>query len=158
MIFITVGTQPNGFERCLREVENLIDEFGLDGEIVAQIGHTKFETSKFKTIKFIGEVEYEELISRADVVITHAGSGAIFKSISHGKKIIAMARLHDFNEMVDNQQLELVEKLAKDGYLLDGSYSLKEAWQKLHDFIPRSNDFKCTLPSVIGKYIDNWLN
>lgn len=158
MIFITVGTQPNGFERCLREVENLINKFQLKDEIIAQIGHTNFETSKFKTIRFTGEVEYEELISKADIVITHAGSGAIFKSIAHGKRIIAMARLHEYNEMVDNHQLELVEKLAKDGYIIDGSYSLIKAWEILENFVPRKNDFKCTIPSVLERYIDDWIN
>lgn len=157
MIFITVGTQPNGFERCLKEVEKLIDKFGIEEEIVAQIGHTNFETSRFKTIKFTGEVEYENLIENANVVITHAGSGAIFKSIAHGKKIIAMARLHEYNEMVDNHQLELVEKLTKDGYIIDGSHSLIKAWEKLENFVPRKNDFKCTIPEVLGKCIDNWL-
>lgn len=158
MIFVTVGTQPNGFERCLREVEHLIDDFEIKDEVVAQIGHTQYSTSKFKTIKFIGEVEYEDLINKANVVITHAGSGAIFKSIAHNKKIIAMARLHDYNEMVDNHQLELVQKLAGDGYIIDGSYSLKEAWRKLEDFKPRQNDFKCTLPKFLGEYIDTHLN
>ena len=27
MIFVTVGTQPNGFLRCLKEVEQLIDKY-----------------------------------------------------------------------------------------------------------------------------------
>lgn len=157
MIFIVVGTQPNGFVRCLKEVERIIDEFGIKDEIVAQIGHTKFETNKFQTIKFVGETEFDNLISNADIIITHAGSGAIFKSISYGKKIIAMARLHEYNEMVDNHQLELVEKLAKDGYIIDGSFSLSDAWRKLDDFKPRANDFFCTIPTMLEKYIDKCL-
>lgn len=157
MIFVTVGTQPNGFERCLKEVVKLIDEFEIKDDIIAQIGHTNFNTTKFKTIKFIGEVEYEKLISAADIVITHAGSGAIFKGIAHGKKIIAMARLHEFNEMVDNHQLELVEKLAQDGYIINGSYSLTDAWKNIESFKPRKNDFVCTLPKILEQYIDEYL-
>ena len=62
MIFVTVGTQPNGFLRCLKDVEKLIDKYNITEEIVAQIGHTDFQTSKFKTIPFTGENEFKEYI------------------------------------------------------------------------------------------------
>jgi len=57
MIFVTVGTQPNGFLRCLKEVEKLIDTYGITEEVVAQIGYTNFLTDKFTTIPFTGENE-----------------------------------------------------------------------------------------------------
>ena len=156
MIFVTVGTQPNGFLRCLKEVEALIEKYGLKEEVVAQIGNTDFQTDKFKTITFTGENEFKQFIQDASVVITHAGSGAIFNSIKAGKKIIAMARLHDFNEMADNHQTELVKKLAEGGYLIDGTYSLIEAWPKLESFSPRKNDFKCEIVQVLDKCIAKW--
>lgn len=157
MIFVTVGTQPNGFLRCLQEVEKLIDTFNIEEEIVAQIGNTEFETTKFKTIPFTSVTEFDDLISKASVVITHAGSGAIFGSIKAGKKIIAMARLHDFNEMADNHQTELIKKLSEGGYLIDGTYSLVEAWPKLEGFVPRKNDFKCEIVPILDKWISSWL-
>ena len=153
MIFVTVGTQPNGFLRCLKEVEALIDKYDITEEVVAQIGNTDFQTDKFKTIPFTGENEFKQYIQNASVVITHAGSGAIFNSIKAGKKVIAMARLHDFNEMADNHQTELVKKLAEGGYIIDGTYSLIEAWPKLDGFTPRENDFKCEIVPVLDKFI-----
>ena len=157
MIFVTVGTQPNGFLRCLKEVESLIDKYNIKEEVVAQIGNTDFKTDKFKTIPFTGENEFKQYIKDASVIITHAGSGAIFNSIKAGKKIIAMARLHDFNEMADNHQTELIKKLSEGGYLIDGTYSLIDAWPKLEGFVPRENDFKCDIVPVLDKCIENWL-
>lgn len=157
MIFVTVGTQPNGFLRCLKEVEKLIDTYHIEEDVVAQIGNTDFETTKFKTIPFTGENEFKEYIAKASVVITHAGSGAIFNSIKAGKKIIAMARLHDFNEMADNHQTELIKKLSDGGYIIDGTYSLIEAWPKLEGFTPRENDFKCEIVPVLDKCIAEWM-
>lgn len=153
MIFVTVGTQPNGFLRCLKEVEKLIDQYNITEEVVAQIGNTEFETTKFKTIWFTGENEFKEYIKNASVVITHAGSGAIFNSIKAGKKIIAMARLHDFNEMADNHQTELIKKLSDGGYIIDGTYSLCEAWPKLEGFVPRENDFTNEIIITLDKFI-----
>lgn len=153
MIFVTVGTQPNGFLRCLKEVERLINQYNITEEVIAQIGHTHFETTKFKTIPFTGENEFKEYIKNASVVITHAGSGAIFNSIKAGKKIVAMARLHDFNEMADNHQTELIKKLAEGGYIIDGTYSLVDAWSKLDGFVPRKNDFSNEIISTLEQYI-----
>lgn len=157
MIFVTVGTQPNGFLRCLKEVELLIEKYNITEEVVAQIGNTDFETDKFKTVRFTGENEFKEYIKNASVVITHAGSGAIFNSIKAGKKVIAMARLHDFNEMADNHQTELVKKLSEGGYIIDGTYSLIKAWPKIEGFTPRTNDFKCEIVPVLDKLIANWM-
>ena len=157
MIFVTVGTQPNGFLRCLVEVERLIEKYNITEEVIAQIGNTDFKTDKFKTVRFTGENEFKELIKNSSVVITHAGSGAIFNSIKAGKKVIAMARLHDFNEMADNHQTELVQKLSEGGYIIDATYSLVEAWPKLEGFVPRENDFKCEIVSMLDRYISEWL-
>lgn len=154
MIFVTIGTQPNGFLRCLQEVEKLIDNYNISEEVIAQIGNTDFVTNKFKTIRFASEVEFKEYIEKASIVITHAGSGAIFNSIKAGKKVIAIARLHEFNEMADNHQTELVKKLTEEGYIIDGTYSLCDAWIKLNDFIPRKNDFKNEIINTLDKYIE----
>ncbi len=154
MIFVTVGTQPNGFLRCLKEVEILVDKYSIEEEVIAQIGHTNFTTDKFKCIRFTSENEFRKLINDASIVITHAGSGAIFNSIKAGKKIIAMARLKEYNEMVDNHQTELIRKLSGDGYLIDGTYSLLDAWPKIKDFEPRGNDFKCGIVDVLREYIN----
>lgn len=157
MIFVTVGTQPNGFLRCLKEVEQLIDKYSITEEVIAQIGNTDFETEKFTTVRFTGENEFKEYIKNASVVISHAGSGALFNSIKAGKKVIAMARLHDFNEMADNHQTELVKKLSEGGYIIDGTYSLVNAWSKLKSFTPRPNDFKCEIVPMLDKWIAQWM-
>lgn len=154
MIFITVGTQPNGFNRCLQEVEKLIEKYSITEDIVAQIGYSDFYTDKFKIIDFLSENDFKEYINKASIVITHAGSGAIFNAIKCEKKIIAIARLHDYNEMADNHQCELVEKLSSAGYILNGTTSLEAAWLKLDDFKPRKGNFK----NEIVHFLDNYIN
>ena len=158
MIFVTVGTQPNGFLRCLKEVEALVKKYNIKEEVVAQIGNTKVESEIIKTIPFVGETEFKEYIKTASLVITHAGSGAIFSSIKAGKKVIAVARLHEYNEMADNHQTELVKKLTLDGYILDGTYSLSDAWLKAQNFVPRKNDFQNRIIDFLNHYIEDALS
>lgn len=157
MVFITLGTQGNQFPRCLKMVEELIDTLHPEHEFIAQVGDTRYESDKIKTLQFVPENDFKKYIANADFVITHAGSGALFSAIKQGKKAIAVARLHKYNEMGNDHQTELVRKLSEGGYILDGTYSIIDAWKKLDDFTPRKCDFECTLSSEIGKKIDEWL-
>lgn len=157
MVFITIGTQGNQFSRCLKMVDQLIEELHPNHEFIAQVGHTRYETDKILLLPFLSETEFKEYIKRADVIITHAGSGALFSAIQQGKKAIAVARLKKYNEMVNDHQTELVRKLSEEGYILDGTYSLIDAWKKVDKFVPRCCDFKCSLSQEIKGKIDEWL-
>ena len=157
MVFITLGTQGNQFQRCLKMVEELIDELHPKQEFVAQLGNTKYKSDKIKCLEFVPEAEFKEMIGKADIVITHAGSGALFSAIKQGKKAIAVARLHKYKEMANDHQTELVRKLTEGGYILDGTNSIVDAWKRLDSFSPRTCDFKCSLPEEIEKLINNWL-
>lgn len=157
MIYVTLGTQGKDFSRCLKLVESLIIEYNITEEVIAQVGKTSYRPSNFKCFEYVSETDYQKYISEARVVITHAGSGALFSCIKKGKKIIAVARLACYGEMLNDHQTELVAKLTKEGYILDGTNSIIDAWKQLDTFTPRPCDFECTLPQEIGKLIDEWL-
>ena len=156
MIYITLGTQGADFSRCLRMVEELINTREIEDEIIAQVGASSYRPKGVTCFEFIPENEYQCNIQNADVIITHAGSGALFSSIKKGKKTIAVARLAIYNEMVNDHQVELVRKLTQEGYILDGTHSLIDAWDKLATFVPRKNDFVCTLPQRIEQILKEW--
>ena len=157
MVFITLGTQGNQFQRCLKMVEDLIDTLHPNQEFIAQLGNTKFQSDKIKCLDYVSETEFKELIDKADVVISHAGSGALFSTIQKGKKCIGVARLKKYHEMLNDHQTELVRKLTEGGYILDGTYSIIDAWKQLEGFKPRPNDFECSIPQEIMKLIDEWM-
>lgn len=47
---------------------------------------------------------------KADIVITHGGTGAIIGAVKKGKKVIAVPRLAKYGEHVDDHQIQLVEQ------------------------------------------------
>ncbi len=157
MIYITLGTQPCDFSRCMRMVEELVSELKMDEPIVAQTGYTSYKPEGFICFDFISEQQYQKYISSARVIISHAGTGALFSSIKKGKKVIAVARLKEYGEMVDDHQIEIVRKLSNEGYIIDGTHSIREAWKKIEAFTPRGCDFQNSLPIVIEKQLDEWL-
>ena len=156
MIYVTLGTQACDFTRCMKMVEELICKVGLKESVVAQIGYTSYRPKGIECFDFVSEEMYQQLMEEADVVISHAGTGALFSSIKKGKKVIAIARLAQYGEMVNDHQTEIVQKLASEGYILDGTNSLVAAWRQLDGFIPRSNDFECTLPQRIDEILKGW--
>ena len=156
MIFITLGTQNNDFTRCLKEFEKVVDKYHITEEVIAQTGYTKYHPDSFNCIDFVSETDYQKFIGEASVVISHAGSGALFSSIKKHKKIIAIARLAQFGEMLNDHQTELVKKLSEEGYLVDGTYDMASAWEKVQDFVPNEKKIECGIASEIEKLLLAW--
>lgn len=156
MIFVTLGTQAKDFSRLLKMVEELAKVHNI-GEIIAQVGYTKYHPQGMTVYSFIPSEQYEQFVGKADVIITHAGTGAIFSALKRQKKVIAVARLKRNGEMIDDHQTEIVKKLSSEGYILDGTNSIISCWEQLNTFTPQPFDLVCTLPQAIGKQIDEWL-
>ena len=114
MIFLTVGTQYFGFERLVKEMDEISGK--IDEEVVAQIGSTKYKPKNMKYFTFIEEEEkILELYKKARIIISHAGAGTILTVLWYKKPAIIVPRLKEFNEHIDNHQLELAEVLKKEG-------------------------------------------
>lgn len=156
MIYVTLGTQASDFSRCMKMVEELVIETNIKDKVVAQTGYTTYHPASVECFDFVSEEKYQELMENADIVISHAGTGALFSSIKKGKKVIAVARLAKYGEMVNDHQIEIVRKLSGEGYILDGTYDLKIAWEKVSSFTPKKNDFHCEIVERIEQLLADW--
>lgn len=121
MLFVTLGTQDKCFKRPLEALEEHIKNGDIKDEIIVQAGHTKFESKYMKILDYIPYDEFSKYIEKADVVITHGGVGNILSSIKLHKKIIAIPRLAKYGEHINDHQLQIISKMAQDGYIIDGS-------------------------------------
>ena len=156
MIYITLGTQNNDFSRCLKEFEKIVAKYNITEEVVVQKGYTNYTPAGFKCIDFVSETDYQTYINKASIVISHAGSGALFSSIAKHKKVIAVARLAKYGEMINNHQTELVKKLEEEGYLIDGTYDMEAAWEKVQNFIPNDKKIECNITIEIDNLLQKW--
>lgn len=114
MILVTLGTQKQSFERLL----NMIENSSLKDEIIVQAGYTNFKSKKMKIFDFVDYEKMEELVNRADLIITHGGTGSILGPLKKGKKVIACARLKKYGEHVDDHQMQLIEAFSDAGYII----------------------------------------
>lgn len=158
MIFVPLGTQAMDFSRCLKMLDEMIEHYHITEQVIVQMGNSTYKSKNFEVLPFVPEETFKEYIASASVVISHAGSGALFGAIKKGKKIIAVARLKQYHEMIDDHQTELTRKLSEGGYIIDGTYSLVDAWRKLDGFDPRKNDFQCTMVEELSGIINEYLS
>ena len=153
-----LGTQNNSFHRLLEEIDKLIKDGQIKEEVIVQAGYTKYESTNIKIIDFISNDELEKLEKQASFIITHGGVGSIIGSIEKRKKVIAVPRLKQYGEHVNDHQTDIVQSFDKMGYIIGVTdvSRLGEAIQKVESFQPKKyiqNTGK--IISIVQDFIDN---
>ena len=137
MILVTLGTQDKEFKRLLQAIDKEIINGNIKEKVVVQAGHTKYSSDRMEIIDFVSTDEFEELMSKASLVITHGGAGSILSAIKKGKKVIAAARLKKFKEHTNDHQKQIIEEFSKQGYILE----LRD-FNKLGKMIEKAKKFR----------------
>ena len=139
MILVLLGTQNNSFHRLLEEVEKNIKDGTINEEVIVQSGYTKFQSHKMRIVDLMSKEQLDQFQEEADLIITHGGVGSIISSIEKGKKVIAVPRMHEYGEHVNNHQKEIVRDFNNKGYIIgiNKVEDLKEAIIKSKDFKPK---------------------
>lgn len=158
MILVMLGTQNNSFHRLLEEIDKLINEGLIKEDVVVQAGYTKYESTNMKIFDFISSDELDKLEQQADCIITHGGVGSIISSIEKDKKVIAVPRLKQYGEHVNDHQLDIVQSFDKLGYIIGITdiSQLGDALQQIETFEPKKyiqNTGK--IISIVQDFIDN---
>lgn len=110
MIFVTLGSQKFQFDRLLKKIDELIYDRAITEEVFAQTGYSSYEPQHYLFQKFLDRDEFAKMEAKADIVITHGGTGAIIGAVKQGKKVIAVPRLAKYGEHVDDHQIQLVQQ------------------------------------------------
>ena len=158
MIFVTLGTQDKSFTRLLEAIDKAIMKKIITEEVIVQAGYTKYESENMKVLNTIPKNEFLKLMDECSLLITHGGVGSIFDGLKRNKKVIASPRLSKYNEHTNDHQLEVIEELAKEGYIIP-VYDMKElpkALKKVEKFKPNNYESNNqNMINLIENYIDN---
>lgn len=156
---ISIGTiKGHSFARLLRIIDQFCDEGILCGsDVIAQIGDDKYVPKNYKAFDLISDDEFKRLISEADLVICHGGTGTVTSCIKQNKKVIIFPRLSKYNEHYDNHQTDLALTFARAGYVQSAmtKSDLKKLILSIDSFKPK--DFKSNnkrINSIIINYIE----
>lgn len=152
MIFITLGSQKFQFNRLLKAVDELVERGKIKEEVFAQIGYSDYQPVNYKYKKFLDRDEFASMEGKADIVITHGGTGAIIGAVKKGKKVIAVPRLAKYSEHVDDHQIQLIEQFKGQNLIcgLDDATELEEGLKfvKEHEFDAYQSNTKTIIDSI----------
>lgn len=113
MIFVTVGTHEQQFNRLVKYIDELKRKELVEDEIVIQTGFSTYEPQYCRWQKLYSYSEMIKYISEARIVITHGGPSSFIMPLQIGKIPIVVPRQKQFDEHVNNHQVEFVRKVAE---------------------------------------------
>ncbi|SHM64093.1 UDP-N-acetylglucosamine transferase subunit ALG13 [Cyclobacterium lianum] len=157
MIIVLLGTFPTPFQRPLLEIDRLCRNGIIQEKIIVQCGHTRFESEFLDMRPFIPPAELTELYKDARIVISQAGTGSLIKGLKLRKKIISIARIAKYGEVVDDHQEEILNEFSKLNYILpwrDGM-PLEDVLDKIDSFEP--TPYVSTKQKLID-YLEEYIN
>lgn len=111
MIFVTVGSHYQGFDRLIKKMDEIAGK--IDEEIIMQIGYTKYKPTNSRYFDFAGYSKIKQLNNDARIVVSHAGVGSILTALEQKTHLIIVPRLKKYGEVVDDHQLEIARQLSE---------------------------------------------
>ena len=120
MIFATVGNATQEFGRLIRAVDDWVAKGLAEGQpVFIQTGHSREVVPQYcEWGAFLPMDEFDWRLSSARLVICHGGCGTVLQAVRLGKVPVVMPRRKKYQEHVNDHQIQLVEVLASEGYVV----------------------------------------
>ena len=116
MIFVTVGTHEQPFNRLIQKIDELICDKTITDEVFMQIGYSTYEPKYAFWSRVISYEEMSKYENEAEIIITHGGAATFMSALAKGKTPIVVPRLEKFNEHVNDHQMDFAKKVKELGY------------------------------------------
>ena len=113
MIFVTVGTHEQPFNRLVEYIDNLKRDGQLEDEVIIQTGFSTYEPKYCFWSKLLPFNQMEKNVVEARIVITHGGPASFIMPLQIGKIPIVVPRQYEFNEHINNHQVEFTKNVAE---------------------------------------------
>lgn len=113
MIFVTVGTHEQQFNRLIQKVDELKRDGIIQEDVVMQIGYSTYEPQYCHWSKLLPYQQMVKYVEDARIVITHGGPASFLMPLQIGKIPIVVPRQKQYGEHVNDHQLEFCRAVAE---------------------------------------------
>lgn len=131
MIFVTVGTHEQPFNRLVKAIDELKRDGVINENVIIQTGFSTYEPKYCEWHKLIPYKQMIKNIADARIVITHGGPASFIMPLQMGKTPIVVPRQYKFGEHVNDHQIEFARNIVE----RMGTIILIEDIEKLKDAI-----------------------
>lgn len=156
MIFVSLGSREYPFDRLLKKIDELIEQEAISEKVFAQIGQSTYTPKHYQYERYMAVDEFKNYQQKADLIISHGGTGALVGALKLGKQVIAVPRLAKYGEHTDDHQLQVSHALSEKGYLIcvEDMKKLAEAVNQLIiDPIQKEYNIPSNVISIIDSFI-----
>ena len=106
MIFVTVGTHEQQFNRLIQKIDELKRDNIINEEVFIQTGYSTYEPQYCEWQKLIPYSEMIQKVREARIVITHGGPASFIMPLQERKIPVVVPRQFQFDEHVNDHQVE----------------------------------------------------
>lgn len=145
MIFVTVGTHEQPFNRLIKEVDRLVADGKIKEKVVIQTGFSTYIPEHCEWHKMMSFNEMQTAYQTARIIITHGGPSSFLEALQYGKVPIVVPRQVEFNEHINNHQVDFVKLIAERMNNIIPVYQIDDLAIKIsnyNDFAKIKNDSK----------------
>ena len=137
MIFVTVGTHEQQFNRLIEYVDKLKEKEIIKEDVIIQTGFSTYEPKYCKWQKLFPYQEMIKLVDEARIVITHGGPSSFIMPLQVGKTPIVVPRQFEYDEHVNNHQVAFSKAVEE----RMGTIIVVEDVEKLKDIIENYDEY-----------------
>lgn len=145
MIFATVGTHEQPFNRLLEELDRLKETGIILEDVIIQTGYSTYEPRYCEWHKLLPYDDMVKNVEHARIVITHGGPASFIMPLQIGKIPVVVPRQYEFHEHVNNHQVEFTKAVKERYGNIIPVYNISE----LADVIVRYDSIISSMPAGI---------
>lgn len=134
MIFVTVGTHEQQFDRLLKEVDTLKRKKIIKEDVLIQSGFCDYQPQYCETQRFLPYEDMRKNIEKARIVITHGGPASFLMVLKFGKVPIVVPRKAKFNEHINNHQVEFTKNIESRMKNIIGVYDISKLGEVISNY------------------------
>lgn len=147
MIFVTVGTHEQQFNRLIKCVDYLKKDGIIQENTIIQTGFSTYIPRYCSHKKLLAYQDMIKYVSEARIVITHGGPSSFIMPLQIGKIPIVVPRRREFNEHINDHQVDFVEAVAEKQGTIIPVYEI----EKLKDVFINYDEIIANMSSIIKR-------
>ena len=161
MIFVTVGTHEQPFNRLVKKVDDLVAHGNIKEKVIIQTGFSTYNANHCEAHKMMSFDEMQQALKDARIVITHGGPSSFIEALQFGKVPIVVPRREEYKEHVNDHQVDFTKLIEKRMNNIIPVYDVNQLFEtiKNYDEISKNkNAGKSSNNNIFNRKLENIVN
>lgn len=148
MIFVTVGTHEQPFDRLIQKIDELKRDGILNEEVIIQTGYSTYEPKYCQWSKLLPYEQMVENVAKARIVVTHGGPASFIMPLQLGKIPVVVPRQSQYGEHVNDHQLEFARAMQQ----RQGNILVAERMEELEAILVNYDTLVRSMPAALNSH------